>query len=134
VYVQDESKDGTPGQKLCRKMLRDNPAEFFRQLSGLEKAHCARADKESKATAMDEEKETADEFEGDEGVQRLNALTKKFFDDFEREAVEKERQFVREGKCVMCGQPPFPGLGRAGKALDSILDREARRRANESKQ
>src|SRR5208337_2333241 len=36
VYAQDESKDRTPGQKLCRQMLKDDPKGFFSQLAKLE--------------------------------------------------------------------------------------------------
>jgi len=133
VYEQDESKDRTPGQVLCRKVLKEQPAEFIRQLSGLEKAHITRVEKERKAAAVEEE-EDPDEFKGDEGRRRLDALAKKMFDEFEREMEEKERQFVREGRCVTCGQPPIPGIGRAGKALGSILDREARHRAYQARQ
>src|SRR5258708_6160625 len=48
VYGQDESTDRGPGQKLCRKVLTENPKEFLSQLAGLEKAHQAR-EKERKA-------------------------------------------------------------------------------------
>jgi hypothetical protein len=38
VYEQVEAEDRTPGQKLCRQLLRENPKGFLAQLAGLEKA------------------------------------------------------------------------------------------------
>ncbi len=45
VYSQDESKDRTPGQKLCRNILKDDPNRFFAQLAKLESSHEAGAAK-----------------------------------------------------------------------------------------
>jgi DNA repair exonuclease SbcCD ATPase subunit len=87
----------------------------------------------SKITELEAKLPEVDEYD-DPAVERLEELTRKLLAECERKSVEEEKLFVREGKCVMCGQRPIPGSGRAGKALDSILDRQARWQAHQSEQ
>jgi hypothetical protein len=39
VYDHEAAEDLTPGQKMCRKVMEDNPREFLAQLARLEAAH-----------------------------------------------------------------------------------------------
>lgn len=87
----------------------------------------------SKIAELEAKLPEVDEYD-DPAADRVKALCDKLLAEGEAERVEEEKQFVREGKCVMCGQPPKPGIGRAGQALNSILDREARRRAYQGRQ
>jgi hypothetical protein len=41
VYRQDESQDRTPGQKMLRKVINDDPSGFFSKLVRLEQATLA---------------------------------------------------------------------------------------------
>src|SRR5689334_5090323 len=77
VYEDPEGKDGTPSQKMLRKLLADNPKEFMTQLAGLEKAHAAGAAKSGKkdAPAVPSEPEGQEAVqEPDEGAARVEEL------------------------------------------------------------
>src|SRR4051794_25931801 len=65
VYAQAESQDRTPGQKLCRTLLKDNPKGFLTMLGRLEQAHRAGVEKEKKA-AVPAVPEKPDETDGGE--------------------------------------------------------------------
>jgi hypothetical protein len=69
VYSHPEAKDRTPGHKLCRKLLDDDPKAFLAQMAQLEKALVA---SEGKASGG---KETpASPEQKDEGAERVLEL------------------------------------------------------------
>jgi hypothetical protein len=82
VLKQDETKDRTPVQRMVRQLLKENPADFLRQMTKLEAAHQTGAAKKAAASPQ----KPAD---ADEGEERVLALLD---EQLARFAAEQARQ------------------------------------------
>jgi hypothetical protein len=92
VYEHAEEDDKTPGQKMCRKLMNDNPKEFLTQLTGLEKAHRTGASKESSAPKLVPVKteSPAEQEPTDEGSERAIRLCEKLLDQFHQKQAQED--------------------------------------------
>ncbi len=116
VYGQDESKDRGPGQKVCRKVLTENPKEFLAQLAGLEKAHWTEKERMGPEPADPEEPEKVDE-----GTERVLELCDNILAEIEQELAKEDAELAARPNAAEFAATLQNGLKRA-------LEREERLR------
>jgi hypothetical protein len=83
VCAQDELKDRTPGQKLCRQILKDDPSWFFTQFAKLESSHEAAKVKVPRGLGAEADEKV------DLGTERCVALAQNLIRNLEAERAKK---------------------------------------------
>lgn len=109
VYRQEEKKDRTPGEKLCRRWLKDNPKEFL--------SHLARYEAEEEAEQARREPEP----EEDERQEKVGALIDRILDDCNKEQAREDAMLAKRPDAAEIG-------GTLQKRLTEALEREERLR------
>jgi hypothetical protein len=108
VYSHAEGQDKSQGQRLCRKLLTNDPKAFLSQMAHLEKAHLQGAGKATESKAVPEV---------DEGEERAFGLIEEFF--------EQHQRGLAEADAKLAARPDAAQLGATlQKRLAETLDRE----------
>ena len=124
VLGQDPVLDVGPTEQRMRDWLSKDPKGYIGVAD--DKSRVENGDSELKVEndRLREENEQLKkiaypEHERDEGSERALALYDRILKDLERQAMEEQAQFVKDGLCAVCGQKPIPRRGQAGELSSS---------------